>query len=405
MRAFITSEEHFISRGPDIYCPTVYGYPFWERYLQIFDEVVVIARIKSVGTLPSEARRADGKGVRFLPLPDYTGPWQYLLHQPLLKVKAREAARQEGAFILRLPGTAGTLLWHYLKQLGKPFAAEVVGDPAESLNYRSLRTPWSLVIRRIAIRQLKSQCRGAAAAAYVTQKVLQNRYPPGGYSVACSDVILGPEAILNEEVRVSGLDSRARERFPVHPARLCFVGSLARLYKAPDVLIEAVAICRRKGVNLRLNIVGEGKYRPLLEEKVRSLGLGEHVLFLGQLPGGAAVREQLDASDLFILPSRVEGLPRALIEAMARGLPCIGSRVGGIPELLPEEDLVPPGRANDLSQKIVEVLTSPGRLPLMSSRNLTKAKEFREDLLREKFVGFYRLVKEKAETWGRQTVQ
>ena len=121
--------------------------------------------------------------------------------------------------------------------------------------------------------------------------------------------------------------------------------------------------------------------------------------FLGQLSAGEAVRALLDAADLFLLPSRTEGLPRAMIEAMARALPCIGSTVGGIPELLAPEDMVPPGDAGALARKIREVVTDPERMCLMSARNLEVAREYRDDLLRERRTAFYRHVRTQTEQW------
>jgi glycosyltransferase involved in cell wall biosynthesis len=82
-----------------------------------------------------------------------------------------------------------------------------------------------------------------------------------------------------------------------------------------------------------------------------------------------------------VLPSRQEGLPRALVEAMARALPCISSTVGGIPELLPAEDLVRPGDVSMLTRKITKVLQDPARLQAMSARNLERSRDFREDVL------------------------
>ena len=121
------------------------------------------------------------------------------------------------------------------------------------------------------------------------------------------------------------------------------MGTLEQLYKAPDVLLDAVGQCFRQGLDLELVWIGGGQYQQQLEARAKELGLSPRVRFLGQLPAGDAVRGELDRADLFVLPSRQEGLPRAMLEAMARGLPCIGSTVGGIPELLPAEDLVPPG--------------------------------------------------------------
>jgi L-malate glycosyltransferase len=99
------------------------------------------------------------------------------------------------------------------------------------------------------------------------------------------------------------------------------------------------------------------------------------------------------------MPSYQEGLPRAMVEAMARALPCIGSTVGGIPELLMPEDMVPPGDVAALANKIREVVTDPERMAQMSARNLDKAKEFKNELLREQRITFYRYVREQTEAW------
>ena len=90
------------------------------------------------------------------------------------------------------------------------------------------------------------------------------------------------------------------------------------------------------GHDLTLRVVGDGKRRPDLEALAAQLNCRERIVFAGQLPSTAIIGE-LDRADLFVLPSRQEGLPRAMIEAMARALPCIGSDVAGFPELLPLE--------------------------------------------------------------------
>ena len=107
----------------------------------------------------------------------------------------------------------------------------------------------------------------------------------------------------------------------------------------------------------------------------------------------------LDEADLFVLPSRSEGLPRAMIEAMARGLPCIGTRVGGVPELLLAEDLVAAGDAEALASKIIEVFHEPQRLAEMSARNLSQAQAYRDEVLRERRTQYYSRLREVTERW------
>jgi glycosyltransferase involved in cell wall biosynthesis len=91
-----------------------------------------------------------------------------------------------------------------------------------------------------------------------------------------------------------------------------------------------------------------------------------------------------------------------MVEAMARALPCIGSTVGGIPELLPAEDIVPPGDVVALATKIREVVTNPERMARMSARNLEKAHNYQDNVLREKRNAFYRYVRERTEKWLKQ---
>jgi glycosyltransferase involved in cell wall biosynthesis len=98
------------------------------------------------------------------------------------------------------------------------------------------------------------------------------------------------------------------------------------------------------------------------------------------------------------MPSRMEGLPRAMIEAMARALPCLGSTVGGIPELLSSEDLVAVGDAPGLAKKIHEVLADPARMSRMSARNLEKAREYAE-APGERRLAFYREFKLRTQAW------
>jgi glycosyltransferase involved in cell wall biosynthesis len=169
--------------------------------------------------------------------------------------------------------------------------------------------------------------------------------------------------------------------------------------KGHDILIKAVAFCIRQGYNIQLKIVGEGRYRPALEQLVNSLNLQPYVAFTGALPCGQAVAEQLDEADLFVLASRQEGLPRAMIEAMARGLPCIGSEVGGIPELLSPEDIVPRDNVEVLARKIQEILGNRKRSEEMSERNLERSRKYSEEQLRDQRRIFYTHVQCATEQW------
>lgn len=366
---------------------------FWRRYLDSFDSLIVVGRLFLVED--PDASAVEGPGICFWPLPGYEGPEQYLRNVANLRHRIRSVTEEPSAVILRVPGAIGGLVWREIRGHGRPYAVEVVGDPYDVFAPGSFRHCFRPLLRWWFSRELRRQCAGACAASYVTEQALQRRYPagPGAFVTHYSSVELPDTAFALGSRRFGG---GTRQSFTV-----VFVGTLARLYKGPDVLIDAVTICLRDGLDIRLVVVGDGRYRPELEAKAAALGLLERVDFVGQLPAGEAVRRKLDEADLFVLPSRQEGLPRAMIEAMARGLPCIGSTVGGIPEVLPSEDLVSPGDPVALACKIREVVTDPVRMARMSARNLEKAKEYGKEILRQRRVEFYQYVRAVTEAWIR----
>ena len=390
MKVVVTIEYRF-DRTPDgkVWTQTTFPYSFWTRYLEVFDRVSVVARIRDIPSVPSDWQRVDGEGVSFAPIPYYIGPLQYLRKSRQVKQAARNAVGPDDAVILRLSSHIGSCIQPMLHKFKHPYGVEIVADPYDVFAPGSIKHPLRVFFRWWFTRYLRHECQEACAAAYVTKEALQRRYPCPKLSVGVSDVEILEEALV----------AAPRLRRETGIFTLLFVGSLAQLYKAPNILIESVAICRREGLNIKLVMVGDGQYRAELEEQAKALDLGERVSFVGQLPAGNAVRAQFDRADLFILPSYQEGLPRAMVEAMARALPCIGSTVGGIPELLPAEDMVPPGDANALASKIREVVTDPDRMARMSARNLEKAKEYTDEVLREQRLIFYRYVREPTEAW------
>ncbi len=390
--------EHRFERTPDgaVWTETMFAYLFWRRYLEVFEHVRVVARVRDVPKSQPGWKRANGERVSFCSLPYYIGPSQYLTKAWRVRRAVRATVLSSDAIILRAPGMVSMVAFKYLLSDKRSFGVEVVADPHGGFAPGTVKHPLRPFFRWWFSRELRRQCARACAAAYVTREALQRRYPAAmdAFSTYYSDVEL-PDTAFSPSPRSISKGSE--------PITLITVGSFNLLHKAQDVLIDAVALCVQQGLDLRLIFIGDGRHRPEIEARAKTRRLDDRVHFLGQLPAGSAVREQLNRTDLFVLPSRTEGLPRAMIEAMALGLPCIGSAVGGIPELLPLEDMVTPADATALSRKIREVVTDPERMVRMSERNLKRAREYREGVLRERRIAFYQYLKERtAVQWGRK---
>jgi glycosyltransferase involved in cell wall biosynthesis len=300
------------------------------------------------------------------------------------------ALDESDAILLRLPSALAALIEPCLRRTRRPFAVEVVGDPWDALAPGAHSHPLRELFRRALAASQRRLCAASCAACYVTREALQRRYPArhAVLAVGCSDVELPQAAFAGQPRAFPG---------PLREPKLIMVGSLNHLYKGPDILLQALARCRRNGLKARLTLVGGGQCRPALETQRRRLGIDEHVVFRGQLAFGGDVRGELDRADLFVLPSRQEGLPRALLEAMARGLPAVGSTVGGIPELLAADALVPPGEPVSLARKIEQICRDGARLEAMSRRNLATAREYEEIRLERRRVIFLEQVRSETE--------
>lgn len=157
------------------------------------------------------------------------------------------------------------------------------------------------------------------------------------------------------------------------PGRIVSVGRLDAI-KGFEHLIEACAILQRRGVYFECRIIGEGPLRAALQARIDALGLGGHVQLLGACKQ-EQVREALNEASLFALACVVtpqgdrDGIPVALMEAMACGTPVVSTRVSGIPELIEHGVgglLAEPGDARELARCIEGVLASPGRAQQMA---------------------------------------
>jgi glycosyltransferase involved in cell wall biosynthesis len=393
MKLILALEHRFI-RTPDgsYWSTTLYPRSFWERYLTVFDRMSILARVHDSATKLDSWKRVDGAGVSVVPIPAYIGPWQYLRNFRGVRTAIKQAGLEQSAVLLRVPGMIPSVVLSCLRA-GHPFGVEVVGDPYDSLSKHAVSHPLRPFFRWWFTRNLKRQCKRAACSLYLTEHALQKRYPPAQDRLSVS----ASESDLNDDAFVANSDNiglRPGRRF-----RLIYVGTLEVLYKSPDILVAAFAKAVAQGLDAELAMVGDGRERPGIENLTQKLGVRDRVSFLGQLPGGEAIRRQLDASDLFVLPSRQEGLPKAVIEAMARGLPCISTPVGGIPELLPDLALVQPNDVEALTAKILEFARDPKLRADMAQMNLAAARRYHESILQPKRIPFFERLAALTQGW------
>ena len=153
---------------------------------------------------------------------------------------------------------------------------------------------------------------------------------------------------------------RTRKDLGVDP-ETCLIGTIGRLtpVKGIPYLLEAARMLLCQGVNVKVLVVGEGSIRSDLMAQTRDLGISKDVVFLGHREDTDAL---LQALDIFALPSLSEGIPMALLEAMAASRSVVASRVGGVPEIVEdgtEGFLVEPMDVHGLTERCLRLIQSP----------------------------------------------
>lgn len=274
------------------------------------------------------------------------------------------------------------ILGNYAAELARkhkiPYVYECVGSTFASFwNHgfwgKLLAIPLTISVRR--------NIKNSKYVTYVTEQYLQRLYPTKGHSVGVSDVEISniSESILNKRLRrISDLDFS-------EPLKMVTIGGVNVFAKGQQYAIKAVSELKKAGIVIDYYLIGEGN-QERLRMLARKLGISAQIHFLGAVKH-SEVFNILDNMDIYIQPSLQEGLPRAVVEAMSRGLICLGSKIAGIPELISENYLF---YKKDVS-KIVDILKSIDKSELRSQAisNFNRSKDFHYKVLREKRMSFW----------------
>lgn len=355
-------------------------YAAYAEWLGPVDQVVVIARVRHEDR--SEGGLVEGPGVSVWRVPYYRGLSGLAVALPgVIRAFAQLPRGPKVVYGGRFPGVLSTAIYGAAIVRRVRLLANVVGDPDAVLE-AGVGGAIGRALRPLARSLFRDEVRRASAVRYVSQRYLQEKYPPteGVPCISMSNVRLREGDLLPPEGR-----RRCNHQGPLH---IVTSGSQDQRYKGHDVLIRALAIIVGKGLDVELSILGAGRYQPELKALARALHVAERVKFLGHVSDRSTYRSVLDESDLFVMPSRTEGVPRALIEAMARSLPCAGSTVGGIPELIRDECTFPADDPEATARVVGGILRDADLCHTLSEENFAAAHRLAKQTRPERFREF-----------------
>ncbi len=231
--------------------------------------------------------------------------------------------------------------------------------------------------------------------------VIKLMHSTGAYIVALSNNMFNKIAKLginnNKIVLIPNFvdDDFFRLSPNVPGTNILFVGGLKHV-KGVDILIEAMhkLVNKRNHRHIRLTIVGDGEEREKIKNIVNNYNLNSHVRLIGSVPYNLVKTYMNDAS-MLVLPSRSEGLPNVILQAMAAGLPIVATRVGGVPDLIKDGInglLVPPEDPEELA-KAIERLLVDRELAIMLGKNARiHAERYRVSRIVKSYEDFFRKI-------------
>lgn len=380
VRLLVVDNAH-LYRTPDgrYYAPSLYDNTFFNRYLRIFDKVRFVAKTKHVPDIdPSRFILLDAPGLEVHELPWTQGMKALVRRLPEVLGRYRAASRDTDCAIYRVSQLESYLAYLF-RQRGHPFFLEVVNDPETFVHM----PVWMRWINQYMLRVL---LRHADGAAFVTEHVLQDKY-------------LGENRRRDDRFMLSHYSSielkpswmaPPREFKVLQRVRLAHVSnSIDNDIKGHRTAIGVIGRLRERGVDATLTCIGDGSAVAELKALCVQLKVQDRVNFVGRIHDRAVLLAQLREADLFLYPTRLEGLPRAVIEAMAVGLPTLSTPIAGIPELLESSYMFDPDDVDGFTGAIMRLRDRPEELSQMSRQNVETSKKFAKDVLDERRSTFY----------------
>jgi glycosyltransferase involved in cell wall biosynthesis len=332
---------------------TLYPMPLSADLERKFDLIARHVKPTFIGIGAAGNSKARGvRIIRFPHLPSPIGTAIFYSLAPALSLLLA-AGRSRDAIVTQSPleGFGVVLLRGLLPgRLRPPLVIEVHGDwrTATTLYGKAWRRPASPFVDRIAQWALRRTDRVRVIDDFTKRLVRESGYEgPVDQFVAFSDF-----AMFSEEPTVA----------PPNQPHVVFVGSLDGP-KGLGVLIEAWALVAKQFPAARLSLVGAGPLLREIRDRIRNLQLEDRITLLGPI-SRPEVRRALDEASCLVLPSRSEGLPRVILEAMARARPVVATRVGGISEIVDDGRtgiLVPSDDPRELASALVSILENADR--------------------------------------------
>ena len=381
-KLLLSCDEFIYMKDGRYYAASPDKFAFFQRYLRVFDQLKLVCRCETERDLAGIWVPLDrDKRIEVLPVPIYHGIKEYAKEYLNVGKSIRRVVNGCDAAVLRIPSTIALRVGDQVMASGMPFACEVVYDAEDGWRgYKGLsRLAWKLIDR-----QMRMLCSFADGVSCVTEHYLQRHYfskKPDAFQEHYSSLALDRSFYGQPKA------------FPAaHTFKIAHIANQVgeQSAKGHKQTIEAVKRLIDRDVDVEVRFAGNDRQGGIerFRDYARKLGVDNHVEFVGFLDR-AGVDRLLSEADIYVMPTIAEGLPRVIIEAMAKGLPCITTPVSGNPELVDRHFLVNYYETGTLADRIEELTKNPVLYENTSRSNFERSWCYEASVLEKKRDGFY----------------
>ncbi len=352
---------------------------FLSRYKSVGEDFVITNPINVVSL--SKSDEISEKNVNYIAIRKINTLKDLLCSNRKNRDIVTEAIKGCDLIIAHVPSFNGELVANIGHKLGKKVVCVVMACPWDAYWNYNFKGKLIAPLRYFSLRNL---AKNTKFLIYVTKTFLQRRYPSKGVSIACSNVQIktGDDIVLKR--RIYRIEEIEKIKNPV--LKIATIAAIDVPFKGQKYVIDALSKLKKLGRKYNYYLIGGGD-DTFLKKYATEKGISDQIFFEGVIPH-SSIPLYLDSVDIYIQPSKQEGLPRSVIEAMSRGCLCLGSNIAGIPELLHKDYLFKKGRSNEITKLLLNVTAEKLRQCAMD--NFNKAKEYDQSILDKNRVDFFK---------------
>lgn len=383
MRLLLVIDSHiYKTKDGKYWCKGITDINFFRRYLNVFEELTVVSRVKYVESIDKEKfLDITNNKIQMIDIPFARKSKEYIKNYFKIKKMVKNASKECQCIIYRVPSVLSYIAYFACKKRSKVYGVEVVADPEDAYKDKKLlKKIFTIILKKIVM--------NANGASYVTEHSLQEKYPSKAKTEKNLDKYF--ETFYSSVELQNWFFGKPKQYLGKKDYIISHTANISNsMAKGQDILIRAVGELVKKGFDLRIKFIGDSEIKEKYYEIAKEYGIENRIKFTGMLAKKEDIRKELIESDIYVLPTKAEGLPRSILEAMAVGLPSISTPVGGIPELLPKELMVEQSNYIGFANVIEKLIKNTSELERLSKNNIEIAKKYSDDILSKKRNDFY----------------